>query len=204
MIQARKQWAAWLFVGALGCGRSTTGAAGNSTSGSVEGVSLSVESALAVVGQGSILSGCYGQTCYPVGDTVTVVLTNAAAFTCSTLASQPNVSFANLAGLTLEVGNATPVGPGTYAIDDALGDAGAWPLAAAWFASSTADCGAGLSARATGGTITLTTASASHVAGTFTATFDQGTLSGSFDVDVCSPSDASPQPVEAGAPRCVP
>lgn len=204
MIQARTLSAGWLLVGALGCGRGTTSAGGNSASGSVDGVSLPVASGFAFVGP-SILSGCYGETCDPFGDTVEVVLTNAAGFTCSFVASQENATFANVAVLTLEVGNATPVGPGTYAIDTAAEDAGdgAWPLAAAWLATATADCGAGLAVRATGGSVRLTTASATHVAGSYTATFAQGTLAGSFDVDVCSLADASTGNEDAGAPQCV-
>ncbi len=204
MIQARTLSAGWLLVGALGCGGGTTSAGGNSASGSVDGVSLPVASGFALVGP-SMLSGCYGQTCDPFGDTVEVVLTNTAGLTCSFVASQQNVTFANVAALTLEVGNATPVEPGTYAIDTAGDDAGdgGWPLAAAWFATTTANCGAGLSVRATGGTVTLTTASASHVAGSYTATLAQGTLAGSFDIDVCSLADASIGTEDAGAPQCV-
>ncbi|MHB8695973.1 MAG: hypothetical protein ACYDHH_32560, partial [Solirubrobacteraceae bacterium] len=102
VIQSRMLSAVSLLVGALGCGQGTTSAGGNSASGSVDGVSLPVASGFAFVGS-SMLSGCYGQTCDPVGDTVEVVLTNAAGFTCSAVASQ-NVMFANLAALTLEVG----------------------------------------------------------------------------------------------------
>ncbi len=202
MIQARALSTGWLLVGALGCGGGTTSPGGNSASGSVDGVSLPVASGFAFVGP-STLSGCYGQTCDPFGDTVEVVLTNKASFTCSFVTSQANVTFANAAALTLEVGNATAVGPRTYAIDTAGAGDGAWPLAAAWFATTTADCGAGLSVRATGGSITLSTASASHVAGSYTATFAQGTLTGSFDLDVCSLADASTRTEDAGAPQCV-
>jgi hypothetical protein len=124
MIQPRTLSAGWLLVGALGCGEGTTSAGGNSARGSVDGVSLPVASGFAFVGP-SMLSGCYGQTCDPFGDTVEVVLTSAAGFTCSFVASQENATFANGAALTLEVGNAKPVGPGTYAIDTALG-AGDW------------------------------------------------------------------------------
>jgi hypothetical protein len=46
-------------------------------------------------------------------------------------------------------------------------------------------------ARATAGSLTLTSVTPSHVAGTFTATFDDaGTISGGFDVDLCF--DAEP------------
>ena len=77
--------------------------------------------------------------------------------------------------------------PGTYPINENVyeQDAGFVSISEVNLVKTDATCHESFD-RATAGSVTLTTVTPSHVAGTFTATFDDaGTISGGFDVGLC-------------------
>jgi hypothetical protein len=77
--------------------------------------------------------------------------------------------------------------PGTYPFSENVYelDAGILSIADVDLVKMDGSCGETFS-RATSGSVMLTSVSPSHVAGNFTAVFDDaGTVSGGFDVDLC-------------------
>jgi hypothetical protein len=135
------------------------------------------------VGQHYVITSDAGVSQAQVGALITNV-----ANACSVLQRQGNPpSATSLEIVVTALG--TSVATGTYTIVPQGGYG-----ATASYTTEDDDCNTTLSETATGGTVTLTTASSSSVAGTFDLTFDTDHVTGSFSAPVCSytePADAS-------------
>jgi hypothetical protein len=167
----------------------------------VAGTTFQVASGLAEIGPATSSGMCTvgsddaGPACTSSssGQAVLVALTNRADVTCAT-ASHTDATFANLDALVLEVANENAqVTTGTYNIVSADGGSGTpVQFVQAQLATTTATCGVGLDLNATGGTITLTQIGATGVTGSYSLEFGtQGTLTGTFNLPICTPPDAS-------------
>ena len=191
-----------VFVAAalVACGGSTASGGGGGTgtvSGAVSGTSFTPVSAFAAFQAAGSSTNCEvspdgGSVCTASsssGQALLIALTNQAAGSCSALVaditSKQEPSIANLDALALIVANeAADLTPGTYPVvttgnptSGSLGE----------FQTTTATCGVGVSQQSTGGSVTLTSVSASAVAGSYSVTFGtEGTLSGTFNVDICA------------------
>jgi hypothetical protein len=124
---------------------------------------------------------------------VGVIVTNIAG-ACSALQTHDNP--ANAITLTIEVTAAgTRVAPGAYSVvPSGFG-------ASAGYAADDSNCNETASARASSGTVTLTTVTASQVTGSFSLTFD-GTdmVTGTFSAPICTYSNEA----DAAASACKP
>lgn len=144
-----------------------SGGTGNSASGTVDGTPVQITSAIAHYGTVTL------------ADVPGVWLTlSSAQNTCE-----------RLAGTTFSAISITMPGtiaPGSYAV---VSDSPSAPVAQPGQATAgfdlTTNCVGGSGSHASSGTITVTAADGSHVAGTFDIVFDGGHASGSFDAIVC-------------------
>lgn len=165
---------------------------GNSASGSVAGVALDPQSAVAIVGveDGFADFGPDASQSSMLTNAVNIDIWNVAN-TCTTVHSQ------NKTLLSIEIGGP---GPGTYPVNSPPAEG----QATATFFVTGENCISSpvpLEQRASGGVIVVTSASASSISGTFELTFPGGELSGSFDAVVC---DALIEETDAGVPICMP
>lgn len=162
---------------ALGCG------GGNSVSGSVQGHTLTAQSA--IMAQETTTSN--GITAYGTS-IVLVSIANA----CSTLQTDlmTGVEPANLDEVVLVLGNTSPVASGTF---DVTTTPTSVPIAEAFAFVSGSTCASELDGgfdQATGGTITLSSISSSSASGSFTLTFGTDQVTGSFSASTCTVPDA--------------
>jgi hypothetical protein len=119
--------------------------------------------------------------------------------TCS-LASNACTAKANAQGLVLAVANvspfgpASPIGPGTYTISPLSSPSNSLQQAFAFLGRTDASCSDVASTPdATGGTVTITSVSATSASGTVNVTFADGsTLTGPFTTTSCSGLQVDP------------
>ncbi len=175
----------WLPVSSLvalmACGSSSAGGGGSSSTtvtGTIGGSSIATTDAIGIQGTLDVSNGNAMGTVYEA-----VVLITNQSDACKVVQSSGNP--ADSTALTLVVGSATgAVGPGTYAIGS-LGSG----AAAVSYSAQDATCAVTANAAAQSGSITITTATATTLVGTFEATFPSGDkVSGSFDAPVCNAS----------------
>ena len=196
-------------VGVAACGGTTANGGstgGGSASGTVGGVTLAVADAVAIAEGGT------------PGVDARVVLVELLDIpnVCALLQNFPsNADKGNYTGLGLQVsvfgvGGAGSVVAGTYTINGGgvgVGDGGIGAASAsATLDRNDAQCTSTVPTadrRATGGTITISSISAAGVTGSYSATFKDGTLSGSFNAAFCSRGDGGTGSADGGGPRCV-
>jgi hypothetical protein len=141
--------------------------------GSVNGISLASAYAIAVPDNSNANTG-------PTFESTALVLGIANKPLACDTAGIPN---STLIGISIKLPGTAPVGPGSYAIN--LDPSSAYDNLAdvvttdgACTQSSTADC--------TGGTLTITSVTASLIVGTFTLIFDTGDeMNGNFSAVIC-------------------
>jgi hypothetical protein len=150
---------------------------GNAVSGSVDGVTLTINHA----------TGFY--TSSAGGGAIAGFIFSNNTDDCSRMQSGSSGWAPGETVLAVEVSESgvSAVAPGTYAVgsDDASA-----PQAGALFGSFDAQCTVTppkpTGDTAASGSITITSASSTNIAGTFTLTFPGGALTGTFDVPVCN------------------
>jgi len=142
--------------------------------------------------------------------TVGVIFTNHANLTCGTLLSAISAKmparYANLQFLEVGVESVDGVvAPGTYSIQTQGGKSTI--TAFAQFGATTVTCATGLTEHATSGTVTLTRATETEIAGSYSVTFaTAGTLTGTFDIAGCAIPDGGLEvvfPPDGGMPPCM-
>ncbi len=211
------------FAAAVAAGLAVAGCSSSSASapaslrGSVDGETFNVGSALGWSGWASPCTGASGP-CTPSGQAVSLLIANRSDLTCAlgAPASGPaaHLPYANLESLQIVAVNGTgDVAPGTYDLGG-LNGFGQLPVGTAVYASlgsTSPTCAPGQFFEASGGTVTLTEVSATHVTGSFDVTFapagslqgSAGTLTGSFDIPICDGVDAdSALFYDGGTPVC--
>lgn len=170
------------------------GGGSNTLTGTVSGVTFSVGSALAThapITSTACSSGGPGAdggcTTTSSGDEVAILLVNRAGLACSLLEEQ-SVNFASIDALILVVATKTgKLSTGTFKIATSNT---ATEGAIAELSTTTATCGQGMQDKATSGTVTLTTLSATQVAGSYDVTFGTtGSFKGTFDTSPCALPD---------------
>ena len=135
---------------------------------------------------------------------------------CSLAHSLPaNSDKGNYAALQLQVSSfntgssmAGPVVAGTYAIGTQTAvDGGTATRATASLQKNDAQCKSvvpNADHTASGGTVTITSISATGVSGSYSVTFADGTMSGAFNAADCALPDRTQQPPPDGGSTCVP
>jgi hypothetical protein len=187
-----------LLVAVVACGGSTSSSGGNSLSGSVNGVTFTVQSAVANVMAGTSCNQDPdgGETCTGNGNSLVIDLLNR-PYTCDDIGQS---DLASTDELLLTVANLDgTVGTGTFPLVAA--DSGAAEGGGSLLLTSDANCMLATFEAATSGTVTLTENTASHLTGSFDVTFPGGHFTGSFDVDVCSKSLLAGNP-QGVTPAC--
>jgi hypothetical protein len=168
------------LVALMACGSSSGGGGSTSTTvtGTIGGSSIATTDTIGIQGKLNVSSGTVMGMVYEA----VIAITNQAD-ACKVVTDAVNPP--NGTALTLVVGSATAaVGPGTYPIGQ-LGSG----AAGISYAAQNATCVATENDDAQSGSITISTATATTLAGTFEATFPSGDkVSGSFDAPVCNAS----------------
>jgi hypothetical protein len=188
-----------LLASVVACsgGNKAASSGGGTATGSVGGQSLAVEGAISVHDVGGA----------PEVDSWDVTLAGE-PLTCGPnggMSMTGPIQFLSLRVINALWGGSAPlVAPGTYVIPTGLtgptaGSDGVVRYAVAGYVSGSSACGSSTD-QATGGTVTITTLSSTHVVGSYDLTFPDGSLKGSFDAPGC---DASLFDLDAG-PDCGP
>jgi hypothetical protein len=163
----------------------------------VGGATLVVEGATALVGQTTALF----QT---TTDVAVVGLTSASGATCSTLSGG---QAASTTGLTLLIVSKSPVEPISYKVAPSNGGEPALPFASAIFSKTNGSCASvydGGGPEVSGGSVTVSEISSTAIAGTYSVTFGDGSLSGSFSAPVCPGVNLNEIfSADAGTPACI-
>jgi hypothetical protein len=183
MNKTSKSVAAGLFVMVIAA--AACGGSGTSVTGTVGGQSFDAQDAVFITGSSASTTGTIvGMTTF--GALCNAVTTNQIPKSSRVLSFQ----LAEANGTT-----AGPVtGPGTF---DFLGSSsGATKVFAANWESFDATC-TPTSTSATGGSVTVTAVTATHIAATFDVTFGTDHITGSFDASACA------APSSSGSPTCL-
>ena len=196
-VSACSSHAATTSAGSGSGSGSAEGLPADPTTGSVGGATLTVQGATALVGQTTDLLGT-------TTEVALVGLTSASGATCATLTGG---QAASATGLTLLIVSKTPVEPMTYPIEPSTQGAPHLPAVLAVFSRTNASCISvydGGGPDVFGGTVTISEISSATVVGTYSVTFADGTLAGSFSAPVCRGVNLNEVfSADASTPACI-